>query len=73
MSSVNDIEPMVSDRAVVRYLERVVGVDVEALRREILHLNERVAVGELGDGKYPLGNGFRAVVKNNVVVTVLKP
>lgn len=61
----------VSDHAILRYLERVLGIDVWAVKNQILNLNGRVTTGELGDGKYPVGNGHHAVVKNDVVVTVI--
>lgn len=58
----------VSDHAVVRYLERVRGVDIRAVRAEIA---EVVALAE----EHPGANGVRSGghvyrIKNNTVVTV---
>ena len=60
----------VSDHAVLRYIQRVHGVDVESIREQMIP--ERVldaiqAVG--GVGKFPTG-GCHAVAKDGVVVTV---
>lgn len=62
---------VVSDHAVIRYLERVEGMEIHKIRTSIL--SERVInqIKELGDGKYPIGDGkFRAIVKNNTVITI---
>lgn len=60
----------ISDHAIVRYLERQCGVDVEAIRKSILEskLPEWVAtVG--GSGKFPV-NGYQVVLKDYTVVTI---
>lgn len=74
MQSIEALTPRaatVSDHALVRYLERVMGVDVESVRRRILETNQ---VGQmidvLGDANVPLGEGAVAVVKNRCVVTI---
>lgn len=63
----------VSDHAVVRYLERVKGMDIAAIRKEILpdKLNKMTKV--MGSGYYPVSDAFKIRVKNGVVITVLKP
>ena len=58
----------VTDHAVIRYLERVRGVDIETVRREIaakvrLVLAHPTATGILSDG-------FRYVLINGKVITV---
>lgn len=62
--------PLVSEHALVRYLERVKNIDADLLRSEILpeHIVEQIIT--LGDGTYPV-NGFRIVVVNHTVVTVI--
>lgn len=54
----------VSEHALLRYLERRFDLALDALRDGILS-----KVIDL-DGKYPLGDGLRAVVRNKTVVTV---
>jgi hypothetical protein len=64
----------VSDHALLRYFERVAGVDIERVRRELSARLERgaEAAESIGGGQYAIRlseAGF--VVKNGVVVTVL--
>ena len=61
----------VTDHAVLRYLERVAGVDIEGLREEIKK-ESSIAGGVLGDGKFMIGGGFRAVVSDGRVVTIIE-
>lgn len=66
--------PRVSDHAVLRYLERVEGVDVGAVRRAILHPNVLDMVATLGgDGSYPHPDGYVLKMAGGVVVTVTVP
>lgn len=59
----------VSDHAVIRYLERVQGVDVEAVRREI---SQVVATAEDHPGASGVVlNGLRYKVRDGVVTTIL--
>lgn len=59
--------PIVTDHAMIRYLERVVGVDVDQHRRA---LEERVAQAvELGASAL-IGDGLRYVISGNRIVTV---
>lgn len=58
----------ITDHAVIRYLERVRGVDIDAVRREI---RSNVALAT----DYPgatgiLKDGFRYVLANSAVVTI---
>ena len=61
----------VTDHAVLRYLQRVAGVDIEKLREEIKK-ETSLAGGVLGSGKYMIGGGFRAVVSDGRVVTIIE-
>lgn len=65
--------PRVSDHAIVRYLERVKGMDIKALKKEILSDGLATKVRQLGDGYYPVKGKYKIRVKDGVVVTVLKP
>lgn len=58
----------VSDHAVLRYLERVEGVDIEAIRREIGRRADRgIEAGACG----VVSGGFVYRIEAGVVVTVL--
>lgn len=59
----------VTDHAVIRYLERVQGIDVEAIRREI---SEVVAVAEAHPGASGVVlNGMRYKIRNGAVTTIM--
>lgn len=60
--------PSVSDHAVLRYLERAKGVDIEATRRHIAGL---VARGVEREGVAVIVEGVKFMLRENVVVTVL--
>ena len=61
----------VSDHALIRYMERRMGLDFDKIREEILSIDLQLAATMCGDGKYPIGDGMRAVIQNKVVVTVI--
>lgn len=62
-------EAQVSDHAVLRYLERVKGINIQAIRNEILTPN-RVQLMAHGC-KSIKGNVYELVIKNFTVITVL--
>ena len=66
-----DRDLIVSEHAIVRYLERVETVNPSEVPRKILTDKLREMVATLGNGTYPV-NDFLVVVKNNVVITVKK-
>lgn len=64
--------PYVSDHALLRYLERVKGIDVNSIKKDIINDKTMELISKLGPtGTYPNGE-FKVVMKNNVVVTVEK-
>lgn len=62
-------EPIVSEHALLQYLARAKGVDMDALRSEILD-GRRELIQKLGSGKWKTAEGLTIVVKNRTVVTV---
>lgn len=65
----------VCDHAVVRYLERIGGVDIESAKATILPGSIEANVAVLGDGIYAVpADGdrpaFKTVIRGGVVVTV---
>ena len=58
-----------TDHAIVQYLRRPMEQDIDCLVIRIRNLVS-CKVGLLGDGEYPIGEGHRAVVKDNKVVTI---
>ena len=63
--------PIVSEHAVLRYLERKSNIDIDAIKAEILTDETANKIKELGSGKFPIGDGLRAVVKRNVIVSIV--
>jgi len=65
--------PEVSEHAILRYLERVKELNIEEIEKEILNDDVLELIEKLGgSGKYPNNNGFRVVMKDNMVVTIEK-
>ena len=62
----------VTDHAVIRYIERVMGIDVAELRRRIAGGTVTKCAGVIGDGRYPVEPGVKAVVRGGKVVTIIK-
>ena len=63
---------IVSEHAILRYLERVRGINMDEVKRSILPDGVKHMIKTLGDGVFPSGAGAHSVrVKGNVVVTVL--
>lgn len=61
-------EPIVTDHAVLRYLERAQGVDVEAARAAI---SDSVRRGVAAGAAFVTHGGLRFVIKGGYVVTAL--
>lgn len=62
-------EPVVSEHALLRYIERVVGVDLDAAKAEILSTVARKAIQDFPTCTIQ-ADGFKLVVRNRTVVTV---
>lgn len=66
------IKPViVSEHALLRYLERVKGVDIEALKKEIAPEHILGRVRAMGNGEYPVGGTHTLKVQDSTIVTVL--
>jgi chromosome segregation ATPase len=61
---------VVSEHAILRYLERVKGVDIEATKKEILPEKVHEQIKVLGNGVFPAGS-HSCKVRDGVVITVL--
>jgi chromosome segregation ATPase len=71
IEAMNDSEVKVSEHAILRYLERVEGLDVSRVEKEILTDEVLKMVETLGgNGKYPL-KGFQLVMKDFTVTTIV--
>lgn len=61
----------VTDHAVVRYAQRVMDLDIDAIRAKILTDDVKNQINAMGSGKYPIGNGFKAVCCGEKIVSVI--
>jgi hypothetical protein len=59
----------ISDHAMLRYIQRAMGIDVESIRWGLLGIIKKLYKG---NGNYPLGSGLHAIIKNKVVVSILE-
>lgn len=62
---------VVSEHAILRYLERKYSLDLEVIRQEIATDTVKDQHKLLGAGKYPIGDGMKAVIKDNTIVSVI--
>jgi hypothetical protein len=63
--------PMISEHAILRYAERVLGLVTDKIRHQLLTPETKAMINAVGSGKIPTGNGVKLVVKDKTVVTVL--
>lgn len=61
---------ILSEHAMLRYIERSLKINLKDIEAEIITDNLRTQYKVLGNGKYPIGNGCKAVIRDNVIVTV---
>ena len=67
----NPVEPTISEHALLRYCERVMGINMDEVKQKILNDRVKTFITQLGgSGQFPAG-GFHVVMKNNVVTTIL--
>lgn len=66
-------ELIMSEHAILRYVERVLKIDLDSLVTSVVEDSDLLRqVETLGNGTYPMKNGdYKVVVKNNVIITVV--
>ena len=72
IASLQSQQIIMTEHAMLRYLERVKGIDFTELCQQVITEQLKTQIKTLGDGKYPIGDGYRVVVKNNAILTVVK-
>lgn len=65
-------ELVFSEHSILRYIERVMGIDIEELKEKILTKDERRAILNLSKTMDYNKDDFIVKIKDNVVITVLK-
>ena len=61
----------VTEHAILRYLERVKGLNIADIEKEILEESIVNTISVLGNGTYPHPKGFKVKVKDNNIVTII--
>ena len=67
-------DPIVTEHAILRYLERIEGIDFEEVKKKILTEKVKGFIEKLPNGVFPVEgspNNFKIKVKNRVVITIL--
>lgn len=63
---------VVTEHALLRYVERVLGVDLEEIKKKILPPATEAAVKRFKGGTFPVeGTDFKVRAKNGAIVTIL--
>lgn len=71
IKSLATVEVVVSEHAMLRYMERVMGFDLEIIRSAILSPDNLLMIKKLGSGRFPLSGGGRMVVRDKTVVSIV--
>jgi chromosome segregation ATPase len=65
------ISVIVSEHAMLRYLERIMRIDMDDVRRKILEPGVVQAISHFHSGNIPHPDGFSVRARENVVTTVI--
>lgn len=72
LKELEGVELEVTDHAILRYLQRVDGLDVDGVKATMLTDDLRKQVDTLGGtGKFPGPNGTRLVMENKRIISVI--
>ena len=63
-------ELVITDHAIVRYLERVRGFDVEKCKEQMASKQVVEAIQKSGLKKYPIGKNLHLIIENGKIVTI---
>lgn len=64
-------ELIVSEHALIRYFERVEGININEIIQKISTDKLKTMVNTLGNGTFPIDGNFSVKVHNNVIITVI--
>lgn len=64
------LEPLVTEHAMLRYFERVLGFNMSDIKNKIMPTETLEKIRRLGDGEYPVED-FSIKCRQNAIVTVL--
>jgi len=69
IQNIADKKPIISEHALLRYAERVLGIDFESIKKDILSEQNVAIIDTLRSGIIPVKN-FKLIVKDKVIVTI---
>lgn len=61
---------IISEHAILRYFERVLNYNIDEIKSILLTPEVESNIKKCGNGTYP-ANGFKIIVKNNVIKTIV--
>ncbi len=70
IEKLTDKAPVISEHAILRYLERKADIDMQDISGKILTPKVIEYITQFKSGKFPIGDGLRAVVRDSVIVTI---
>ncbi len=70
IDEIQNMRPMVSEHAMLRYLERVKGIDLKEIEKEILSDSVSDTIETISSGRIPISKDMELIVRKKTVVTV---
>ncbi len=64
-------EPIVSEHAILRYVERVLKINLKSIENEILSEENKRIIDQVSSCKIPFKSNTFLIVKNKTVVTIM--
>jgi len=70
IESLKGVDLIVTEHAILRFLERAMSLDIAQIKDKILSSPTINNASNMPNGKYPIGEGLKAVVKDNCIVSI---
>ena len=71
LNELADSNPVVSEHALLRYVERVLGINLKEAEKDIMSKENLEIINQLSSGKIPFKKDLVLVVKNKTVITII--
>jgi hypothetical protein len=71
LKEMNKGDIKITEHAILRYIERVLGINIEQIEKSILEELDLETIEKIGNGTYPVRD-FNVVIKENFIITVIK-
>ncbi len=70
IEELKDVDLIVTEHAILRFLERAMQFDIEQVKEKILSAPAINNKAKMPNGKYPICEGLKAVIKDNCIVSI---